>query len=880
MSFPKEFKALTGHEPFPWQRALYRRFCAGNIPSALDLPTGLGKTSIIAIWLLSLAHHGRKRPNGFPLRMAYVVNRRTVVDQSTREAEVIRENLKKKPELAQVATTLRSLAARRSDIPLAISTLRGQFADNAEWRDDPARPAVVVGTVDMIGSRLVFGGYRCGFKSRPLHAGFLGQDTLLVHDEAHLEPAFQELIESISKEQRLGRTRDRLPMRIMALSATARCVGEPFGLSDADRRHNVVRRRIEAKKGIVFHPLDSGKTELPRKIVELAIKYRDSGSAVLVYARGVNDVRAIEKDLCRQKQNVQVLTGTMRGFERDELARDPIFARFLPPSSRPDATPADGTVYLVCTSAGEVGVNISADHLVCDLMPFDSMAQRFGRVNRFGDGHARIDIVHPSKDESFEEKDKLTPSRKATLSLLRQLPTEGEGKDKRRDASPKALSDLVNTLEPAEREAAFTPTPVILPATDILFDSWALTSVRTRLPGRPPPDAYLHGVAEWEPPVTHVAWREEVERITALLVDRYKPQDLLDDYPLKPHELLRERTECVFAALGEIHDRNPGVRAWLVLPDGEVHVISLRELVVGDGKMLRARLANCTVVLPPVAGGLSKGMLDGSAEPDSAERHDVADEWHDEQHRQRRIRLWDEEEPPAGMRLVFTIDTAEDQDEEEEDREESLRQRCWHWYERASGAESDGTKSAERAVLWEVHTADVSRHATDIAKALALPKDIGAALTLAAKLHDLGKKREVWQRSIGNRTPQKWLAKSGGKMKPAELSDYRHEFGSLLDAEGKSEFQQLRDRPELQDLVLHLIGAHHGRGRPHFPLEEAFDPERSGQSVSEMVRGVPARFARLQRRYGRWGLAYLESLLRAADYSASAKPSATVEDDA
>ncbi|MEI6251713.1 MAG: hypothetical protein WCP30_02805, partial [Mycobacteriaceae bacterium] len=56
----------------------------------------------------------------------------------------------------------------------------------------------------------------------------------------------------------------------------------------------------------------------------------------------------------------------------------------------------DGTVYLVCTSAGEVGINISADHLVCDLATFDSMAQRFGRVNRFGDGDARVDVLYPA----------------------------------------------------------------------------------------------------------------------------------------------------------------------------------------------------------------------------------------------------------------------------------------------------------------------------------------------------------------------------------------------------------------------------------------------------------------------------------------------------
>ena len=83
---------------------------------------------------------------------------------------------------------------------------------------------------------------------------------------------------------------------------------------------------------------------------------------------------------------VRLLTGTMRGKERDDLATtDPVFARFCP---APKVAGKDGTVYLICTSAGEVGVDISADHMVCDLSTLDSMAQRFGRVNRRGEGAA------------------------------------------------------------------------------------------------------------------------------------------------------------------------------------------------------------------------------------------------------------------------------------------------------------------------------------------------------------------------------------------------------------------------------------------------------------------------------------------------------------
>ena len=107
-------------------------------------------------------------------------------------------------------------------------------------------------------------------------------------------------------------------------------------------------------------------------------------------------------------------------------------------------------------------------------------------------------------------------------------------------------------------------------------------------------------------------------------------------------------------------------------------------------------------------------------------------------------------------------------------------------------------------------------------------------------------------------------------MRPIELGNYRHEFGSLLDLQQQKlerAFQGLPD--ETVDLILHLIAAHHGRARPHFPAEEAFDPEYPESAVSEAARAVSERFVRLQRRYGRWGLAYLESLVRAADAQAS-----------
>jgi CRISPR-associated endonuclease/helicase Cas3 len=106
-------------------------------------------------------------------------------------------------------------------------------------------------------------------------------------------------------------------------------------------------------------------------------------------------------------------------------------------------------------------------------------------------------------------------------------------------------------------------------------------------------------------------------------------------------------------------------------------------------------------------------------------------------------------------------------------------------------------------------------------------------------------------------------------MRSLDLGKYRHEFGSLLDLVEKPEFAVLSS--EDRELLLHLVAAHHGRARPHFSMQEAFDPGAGKTEVMshDLAKQVPRRFAQLQRKYGRWGLAYLESILRAADALAS-----------
>jgi CRISPR-associated endonuclease/helicase Cas3 len=267
-----------------------------------------------------------------------------------------------------------------------------------------------------------------------------------------------------------------------------------------------------------------------------------------------------------------------------------------------------------------------------------------------------------------------------------------------------------------------------------------------------------------------------------------------------------------------------------------------------------------------------RGLLDGKATPDG-ELLDVADAVRGPDGKPLRLRVRSSEPKipieHLGLRIIRVIDTLRGEENLDEKPESELETRYWLWLEVPRSAGTESLRSADESILLDEHSEEVERHARAIVEKLGFPESLGHCVILAAKFHDFGKRRLYWQRGIGNMDVTRRLAKAGPELTPRLLAEpYRHEFGSLLDAENEADFRKLP--PNDQDLVLHLIAAHHGRGRPCFSVDESFDPDASLADAHRIASDVPRRFARLQRRYGRWGLAYLESLLRAADYAASA----------
>ena len=200
------------------------------------------------------------------------------------------------------------------------------------------------------------------------------------------------------------------------------------------------------------------------------------------------------------------------------------------------------------------------------------------------------------------------------------------------------------------------------------------------------------------------------------------------------------------------------------------------------------------------------------------------------------------------------------------------------WRNVRHDAATEDDRSAGHLQLLDIHQRWAEGRVHDLARRLGLPDDYTNMLRIAARLHDEGKRGKRWQRAF-NAPSDGVYAKTPGPINYKLLDRYRHEFGSLLFAEKDDDFRKLPG--DLRELALHLIAAHHGFARPVIQVSGGEDAPPS--ALEGRARDVALRFARLQRRWGPWGLAWWEALLRAADQQASrendATDSATVKED-
>ena len=136
--YSRFFERITEHSPFPYQTRLGTQ----HWPDLLDVPTGLGKTAAVVVaWLW----RRRNADSEGTRRLVYCLPMRTLVRQTAAMAR----------QWCDRAAPL--LGERQAAVPRVHVLLGGEV--DAAWETEPERPAVLVGTQDMLLSRALNRGY-------------------------------------------------------------------------------------------------------------------------------------------------------------------------------------------------------------------------------------------------------------------------------------------------------------------------------------------------------------------------------------------------------------------------------------------------------------------------------------------------------------------------------------------------------------------------------------------------------------------------------------------------------------------------------------------------------------------------------------------------
>lgn len=412
-TYPKWFEAVSGYSPHAWQAQLGAE--AAPMDRLIRIPTGMGKTAgTVLAWLY---HRLILNTPGWPTRLVFTLPMRVLVEQCAREVE----------EWIAAAGLAESV-----DVELLMG---GAFETG--FALDPARPAVLIGTQDMLLSRALNRGYGAARGRWPVDFGLLNADTLWVLDEVQLMGV--GLITSAQLcafRQHLTGTQAITPSRTWWMSATL----QPGWLSTPETEpwlaaltERALRVPPAAREGSYWETpkalaLVDGAQD-PKEVAALvAARHKDGLTLVILnrVERALDVYRQLDRHYsgaaAETKPDLRLVHSRFRGHERAE------WSEFL----HRDATPPAAGQILVATQVVEAGVDISARLLVTDLAPWASLVQRFGRCARYPGESGEVVVLSESPATDKAALPYSVSELAAAKSALQELEADPKGLSRRR----------------------------------------------------------------------------------------------------------------------------------------------------------------------------------------------------------------------------------------------------------------------------------------------------------------------------------------------------------------------------------------------------------------------------------------------------------------
>jgi CRISPR-associated endonuclease/helicase Cas3 len=277
--------------------------------------------------------------------------------------------------------------------------------DSGEWFLSPERPAVIIGTQDMLLSRTLNRGFASARARWPMEFGLLNQDALWVMDEVQLMDVGLATSAQLQAFRDHDRAKHLRPCHTWWMSATL----QPDWLQSVDTtkyHHSWVQNPCEVpanqrqgglwdiSKSATRDSIDpNDHAAFARRILEEHAKLDgdEFGRITLVVCNTVNRA-CLTFDALRasgRADGLELVHSRFRPAEREAWRE-----QFL---TRTSCAPGVDRI-IVATQVVEAGVDISAGCLVTELAPWPSLVQRFGRCARYG-GSGSVLVVDRGQDE-------------------------------------------------------------------------------------------------------------------------------------------------------------------------------------------------------------------------------------------------------------------------------------------------------------------------------------------------------------------------------------------------------------------------------------------------------------------------------------------------